>query len=78
MGFGRTARGRSFVYHAGTAVDSMCSTCGSRRVQYGYITPAFSGSPWCGEFNMGDEKLVKMVENGQKWVTSQMCHIPNA
>ena len=23
-----------------------------RRVQYGYITPAFSGSPWWGEFNM--------------------------
>ena len=22
------------------------------RVQYGYITPAFSGSAWCGEFNI--------------------------
>ena len=30
MGFGRTALGRSFVYHAGTAVDSMGDTCGSR------------------------------------------------
>ena len=30
MGFGRTARGRSFVYHAGTAVDSVGGTCGSR------------------------------------------------
>ena len=26
------------------------------RNQYGYITPAFSGSPWWGEFNMGDGK----------------------
>ena len=26
MGFGRTARGRSFVYHAGTAVDSVGGT----------------------------------------------------
>ena len=48
------------------------------RVEYGYITPAFSGSQWWGEFNMGDGKWVKMVENGQKWVTIQMCHIPNA
>ena len=30
MGFGRTALGRSFVYHAGTAVDSVGDTCGSR------------------------------------------------
>ena len=30
MGFGRTARGRSFVYHAGTAVDSVGGTCGPR------------------------------------------------
>ena len=30
MGLGRTARGRSFVYHAGTAVDSVGGTCGSR------------------------------------------------
>ena len=30
MGFGRTARGRSFVYHAGTVVDSVGGTCGSR------------------------------------------------
>ena len=48
------------------------------RVQYGYITAAFSGSPWWGEFNMRDGKCVKMVENGQKWVTIQMCHIRNA
>ena len=27
MGFGRTARGRSFVYHAGTVVDSVGGTC---------------------------------------------------
>ena len=39
---------------------------------------AFSGSPWWGEFNMGDGKWLKMVENGQKWVTFEMCHIPNA
>ena len=30
MGFGRIARGRSFVYHADTAVDSVGSTCGSQ------------------------------------------------
>ena len=30
MGFGRTALGRIFVYHAGTAVDSVGDTCGSR------------------------------------------------
>ena len=30
MGFGRTARGPSFVYHAATAVDSVGGTCGSR------------------------------------------------
>ena len=30
MGFGRTARGRSFVYHAGTAVEGVGGTCGSR------------------------------------------------
>ena len=30
MGFGRTTRGRSFVYHAGTAVDSVGGTCGLR------------------------------------------------
>ena len=30
MGFGRPARGRSFVYHAGTTVDSEGGTCGSR------------------------------------------------
>ena len=46
--------------------------------QYGYITPAFSGSPWWGEFNVRDGKWVKMVENGQKRVTIQMCRIPNA
>ena len=27
---------------------------------------------------MGDGKWVKMVEKGPKWVTIQMCHIPNA
>ena len=48
------------------------------RAMYGYITPAFSGSPQWGEFNMGDGKWVKMVENGQQKVTIQMCHIPNA
>ena len=30
MGFGRTARERSFVYHAGTAVEGVGGTCGSR------------------------------------------------
>ena len=30
--------------------------------QYGYIAPAFSGSPWCGEKR--DGKRVKVVENG--------------
>ena len=30
------------------------------------------------EFNMGDGKWVKMVENGQQRVTIEMCHIPNA
>ena len=30
MGFGRTTRGRGFVYHAGTVVDSVGGTCGSR------------------------------------------------
>ena len=30
MGFGCTARGRSFVYHAGTAVEGVGGTCGSR------------------------------------------------
>ena len=48
------------------------------RNQYGYITPAFSGSPWRGEINMGDLKWIKLVENGQRRVTIQMCHIPNA
>ena len=47
-------------------------------VQYGYITPAFLGSPWRGEFNMGDEKWVKIVENGQNCVTFQVWDIPNA
>ena len=38
------------------------------RNQYGYITPAFSGSPWWGEINLvrngslGNEQ--KMDENG--------------
>ena len=45
---------------------------------YGYITPAFSGSPLWGEFNMGDGKWVKMVDIGQQRVTIHMCHIPNA
>ena len=31
------------------------------RDQYGYITTAFSGSPWCGE--KIDGKWVQMVEN---------------
>ena len=30
MGFGRTAHGRSFVYHAGTAVEGVGGTCGSQ------------------------------------------------
>ena len=30
MGFGRTARGRSFVYHADTAVEGVGGTCGLR------------------------------------------------
>ena len=30
MGFGRTARGHSFMYHAGTVVDSVGGTYGSR------------------------------------------------
>ena len=30
MGLGYTARGRSFVYHVGTAVDGVRGTCGSR------------------------------------------------
>ena len=30
MGFGCTPRGRSFVYHARTAVDSVGGTCGSQ------------------------------------------------
>ena len=30
MGLGRTARGRSFVYQAGTTMDSVGGTCGSR------------------------------------------------
>ena len=30
MGFGRTARGRSFVYHAGTTADSVGGTYASR------------------------------------------------
>ena len=30
MAFGHTARGRSFVYHAGTAVGSVGGTCGLR------------------------------------------------
>ena len=47
------------------------------RAMYGYITPAFSGSPSWGEFNMGDGKWVKMVDIGQQRVTIQMCHIPN-
>ena len=34
MGFGRTARGRTFVYHAGTAVDSVGGTCGSQGVAW--------------------------------------------
>ena len=49
------------------------------RVQCGYSTHAFSRSlvgrvqygGWNGEW-------IKMVENGQKWVFIQMCHIPNA
>ena len=27
------------------------------RIQYGYITPAFSGSPWWGEINMATSPL---------------------
>ena len=40
--------------------------------QYGYITPAFSGSPWWGEINLersgcgGNER--GMCEEGWKWV----------
>ena len=30
MGLGRTTRGRRFVYHAGTAVDGVGGTYGSR------------------------------------------------
>ena len=30
VGFGRIARGRGFVYHAGTAVDGVDGACGSR------------------------------------------------
>ena len=30
MGFGRTARGRNFVDQAGTAVEGVGGTCGSR------------------------------------------------
>ena len=51
------------------------------RNQYGYITPAFSGSPWWGGINLvrsgcgGNEQ--KMDENGRNWVTIQIYHIPN-
>ena len=31
MGLGRTARGRSFLYHAGTVVDNVGGTCGTTR-----------------------------------------------
>ena len=37
-------------------------TTGAGIDQYGYIAPAFSGSPWCGEKR--DGKWVKMVEKG--------------
>ena len=51
------------------------------RVQYSYITPAFSGSPWWGEINLvrsgcGGNKQ-KMDENGCNWVRTQIYHIPN-
>ena len=48
------------------------------RNQYGYITPAFLGSPWWEEINLvrggcgGNEQ--KMEEN---WVRIQVYHIPN-
>ena len=31
MGLGRTACGRSFVYHAGSAVEGVSGTCGLRK-----------------------------------------------
>ena len=40
MGFGRTARERSFVYHAGTAVEGVGGTCGSRWVTLSYAGDA--------------------------------------
>ena len=49
--------------------------------QNGYITPAFSGSPWWGEINPvrsgcgGKEQNVD--ENGWNWVRIQIYHIPN-
>ena len=41
------------------------------RAMYGYITPAFSGSPSWGEFNMQDAKWVKIVDIGQQRVTER-------
>ena len=43
------------------------------RNQYGYITPAFSGSPWWGELNLGKSacsgnEQKKKCEKGWKWV----------
>ena len=41
------------------------STAKQQSPQYGYITPAFWGSPWCREFNMEDGKWVKMGDNSR-------------
>ena len=34
------------------------------RNQYGYITPAFSGSPWWGEINMATSPLPSRGPHG--------------
>ena len=48
------------------------------RNQYGYITPAFLGSPWWGEMNLVKSQCganeQKMKDN---WVRIQIYHIQN-